>query len=360
MRRPGNAGAPRYVPTLSTIPYVLPSLTSSAPAAPEAEPKGPSNLRLRVIWGALAAALLFGCTFGGPISFGLFFAAVQAVMLKEFYRIMRASGYKPAFWIGIVASVLVFAWVHFTVGYEYYAKYFGWLQAGWTIYPPLSALPQINDGDTILLPSQLGIGFYQSLLFAHPLAFWASLVALLSVGLLIREIVLWPNNGQPITNVGGTIAGLCYVSLSMSLLNSLAFTKGMFAPRHVFLLIFLIWAADTGAYFAGKNFGKHKLAPSISPGKTWEGWAGGALLTLAVGWAAGYFVPDVPLGHRLVAAGVVAVFGPLGDLAESMLKRSAGVKDSGTFLPGHGGLLDRFDAFLLVLPVLALLQALAG
>jgi phosphatidate cytidylyltransferase len=146
----------------------------------------------------------------------------------------------------------------------------------------------------------------------------------------------------------------------MSALVNVAYKTGAYDPRRVFLLIFLIWAADTGAYFAGKNFGRHKLAPSISPGKTWEGWAGGALLTLAVGWVAGYFVPDVPLGHRLVAAGVVAVFGPLGDLAESMLKRSAGVKDSGTFLPGHGGLLDRFDAFLLVLPVLALLQALAG
>ena len=133
-----------------------------------------------------------------------------------------------------------------------------------------------------------------------------------------------------------------------------------FTPGRVFCLILFIWAADTGAYFAGKNFGKCKLAPSISPGKTWEGWAGGAVLTLATGWAAGYFLPDIPLSHRLVAAGVVAVFGPLGDLAESMLKRSAGVKDSGTFLPGHGGLLDRFDAFLLVLPVLALLQVLLG
>jgi phosphatidate cytidylyltransferase len=79
-----------------------------------------------------------------------------------------------------------------------------------------------------------------------------------------------------------------------------------------------------------------------------------------VGWAAGYFLPDISLSHRLVAASVVAVFGPLGDLAESMLKRSAGVKDSGTFLPGHGGLLDRFDAFLLALPVLALLQVLVS
>ncbi|OGX83745.1 phosphatidate cytidylyltransferase [Hymenobacter lapidarius] len=123
-------------------------------------------------------------------------------------------------------------------------------------------------------------------------------------------------------------------------------------------MLFLIWASDIGAYAAGKTFGKHKLAPSISPGKTWEGWAGGFLLTLAVGWGLKFMMPDVPLAHLLVAAGVVAVFGPLGDLAESMLKRSVGVKDSGTFMPGHGGLLDRFDAFLLVLPVLALLQLL--
>ena len=136
--------------------------------------------------------------------------------------------------------------------------------------------------------------------------------------------------------------------------------KDTYDYRRIVALLFLIWASDIGAYIAGKSFGKRKMAPSISPGKTWEGWAGGFLLTLVIGWAMGYFLPDVPLTHRLVAAGVVAVFAPLGDLAESMLKRSVGVKDSGTFLPGHGGLLDRFDAFLLVLPVLALLQLLAG
>jgi phosphatidate cytidylyltransferase len=79
-----------------------------------------------------------------------------------------------------------------------------------------------------------------------------------------------------------------------------------------------------------------------------------------MGWAIGFMLPDLPLAHRLVAASVVAVFAPLGDLAESMLKRSVAVKDSGRIMPGHGGLLDRFDAFLLVLPVLALLQLLAG
>jgi len=146
----------------------------------------------------------------------------------------------------------------------------------------------------------------------------------------------------------------------MGLLSFLAFGLSGYDYRRVIVLLFLIWSADIGAYFAGKTFGKHKLAPAISPGKTWEGWAGGAVLTLIMGWALGYLIPELPLAHRLVAAAVVAVFGPLGDLAESMLKRSVDVKDSGTIMPGHGGLLDRFDAFLFVLPILALLQLLAG
>lgn len=325
--------------------------TASA-SAPDDKPKGPSNLRLRAIWGALAAVLLAGCTFGGPISFVLFFAAVQAVILKEFYRITRASGVKPAFWLGIVVGLLIFLAINFVAGYSAYAALFGW-PTGWTIYPPLSALPEQAIGGG----ASVWFAIYTAITSA---LVWLGGALVLLVLLMLREILLWPNNGQPANNIGATITGLLYVSLPMAMLSVIAYGSGHFEPGRVFCLIFFVWAADTGAYFAGKNFGKHKLAPSISPAKTWEGWAGGASLTLAVGWAAGYFLPDIPLGHRLVAAGVVAVFGPLGDLAESMLKRSAGVKDSGTFLPGHGGLLDRFDAFLLVLPVLALLQALLG
>jgi phosphatidate cytidylyltransferase len=311
---------------------------------PEDKPKGPSNLRLRAIWGALAAVLLIGCTFGGPISFGLFFAAVQAVILKEFYRMMRAEGYRPASWAGGVMGVLIFALIHFIyASYQYFD-----LPSGWTIYPPLSAINSSQSAAQTLMVAATSL---------TNIWFIAGALILLLV-LLLREVVLWPNHGKPFANMGATLAGLLYVSLPMSLLNQVAFNNGSFQPGRVFCLIFFVWAADTGAYFAGKTFGKHKLAPSISPGKTWEGWAGGAALTLATGWAAGYFLPDISLSHRLVAAGVVAVFGPLGDLAESMLKRSAGVKDSGTFLPGHGGLLDRFDAFLLVLPVLAVLQVL--
>ena len=333
----------------------------SAPA-PDSQPKkGPSNLRLRVIWGALAAALLFGCTFGGPISFGLFFAAVQAVMLKEFYRIMRAGGYRPASWLGGVVGVLIFCCVHLFLGFWQYANYFHW-QISTTVFPPLSPLQgQFEPSHGASIPQQLYHYLFNVTAASSAYLYLAVVfTAVLVVVLLLREIVRWPNHGQPFPNIAVTLVGLCYVSMPMSFLNSLAFRGEHYLPRRIFFLCVLIWAADTGAYFAGKNLGKHKLAPSISPGKTWEGWAGGTLLTLATGWAAGYFLPDIPLSHRLVAAGVVAVFGPLGDLAESMLKRSAGVKDSGTFLPGHGGLLDRFDAFLLVLPVLALLQVLAG
>ena len=260
---------------------------------------------------------------------------------------MRASGHKPAFWIGIGIGVLVFLVINITVGYAYYAQLFGW-PAGHASYPPLGAAPEATAW-----PPKLA-----ALALSAP--FWLGGLLVLLVLLVLREVLLWPNNNHPFTNIGVTITGLLYVSLPMAMLSLIAFGSGHFEPGRVFCLIFFVWAADTGAYFAGKNLGKHKLAPRISPGKTWEGWAGGALLTLVVGWAAGYFLPDIPLSHRLVAAGVVAVFGPLGDLAESMLKRSAGVKDSGTFLPGHGGLLDRFDAFLLVLPVLALLQVLVG
>ena len=322
-----------------------PALDSAS--SPDSPPKGPSNLRLRVIWGAIAAAGLFGCTFAGPVTFGLFFAAVQAIMLKEFYRIMRAGGYKPAAAIGIVGGILIFgatAW-------------------GTSWMRPDNYTPSLYIGDQPIQSPPISdmVRHQHSIEVIGVLA--AVVLAVLvgvSVVLLLRELAKWPSSQQPFANMSVALGGLFYVSVPMTLLILLAYGGGGYDPRRVFFLIFLIWAADTGAYFAGKNLGKHKLAPSISPGKTWEGWAGGALLTLAVGWSAGYFLPDIPLGHRLVAAGVVAVFGPLGDLAESMLKRSAGVKDSGTFLPGHGGLLDRFDAFLLVLPVLALLQVLAG
>ena len=334
-------------------PYTPPNLPDSTPPiAPvssdtSAASAGPSNLRLRVIYGVLGAALLLGSVWFSPWTFGLFFAAVQAVMLWEFYRMMRAGGYAPAAWIGIVVSLILFGGILFGTYYLMGESIFSLAKTDGSL-----------EGDK--LAEHITSTFWQSQTWMTLFAIPGALLTITTVFLLIREMFLWPKYSQPFTNVATTLTGLLYVSVPMTALTVLAFKPGGYDYRRIFGLLFLIWASDIGAYAAGKTFGKHKLAPKISPGKTWEGWAGGFVLTLVVGWALGYLLPDLPLTHRLVAAGVVAVFAPLGDLAESMLKRSVGVKDSGSIMPGHGGLLDRFDAFLLVLPVLALLQLLAG
>jgi phosphatidate cytidylyltransferase len=114
-----------------------------------------------------------------------------------------------------------------------------------------------------------------------------------------------------------------------------------------------IWVCDSGAYFAGRAFGRHKLFPRVSPKKTWEGAVAGfvaALLMFVV--LRGLLLPYLSLRDALVCGGVIGVFGQVGDLAESLLKRDAGVKDSSTIIPGHGGVLDRFDSLLFVAPLL--------
>lgn len=123
----------------------------------------------------------------------------------------------------------------------------------------------------------------------------------------------------------------------------------------------LLWTNDTAAYLFGRRFGRHKLAPSISPGKTWEGWAGGAMATLTVAYGllgVSQGVAGLTAGQWAVLGAVVSVFGPMGDLLESALKRQAGIKDSGTILPGHGGVLDRFDSHFISAPIAAILLQL--
>ncbi|KDR29833.1 MULTISPECIES: phosphatidate cytidylyltransferase [Caballeronia] len=134
----------------------------------------------------------------------------------------------------------------------------------------------------------------------------------------------------------------------------------------VLSLLLVVWLADIGAYFAGKALGRHKLAPSISPGKTWEGAIGGWLAVIVIGAlaaATGFYAPTVftafvgQLGwdRAFVALSVLVAFSVVGDLFESLLKRQAGVKDSSGLLPGHGGVLDRIDALLPVLPIALLM-----
>ncbi len=140
--------------------------------------------------------------------------------------------------------------------------------------------------------------------------------------------------------------------LSLIMISSLGASEVGFTL--VMLLVFMVWGSDVFAYFGGKALGKHALAPSISPNKTWEGFFFGYLGSMIGGLLVWYLFPydsGLTLIYLLPMAVLVATFGPIGDLLESKLKRKAGVKDSSTLLPGHGGFFDRFDALILAAPV---------
>lgn len=121
----------------------------------------------------------------------------------------------------------------------------------------------------------------------------------------------------------------------------------------VFFLFILIWSSDTFAYLTGKFFGKHIMAPKISPKKTWEGFAGGVFLTIVLGFFIEKYFPELR-GNWMIVGFLISVFAPFGDLVESQLKRNFGVKDSGNIIPGHGGILDRLDSFIIAVPVVYL------
>ena len=124
-------------------------------------------------------------------------------------------------------------------------------------------------------------------------------------------------------------------------------------PRLIFFLLLVVWLGDAGAYYCGKTFGRHKLSPRISPKKTIEGGIGGAATSVITAIVIHFtFFKTFPLLHAIIAGVLLSVTGIIGDLAESMWKRSAAVKDSGTLIPGHGGFLDRFDSIFYTAPIL--------
>jgi phosphatidate cytidylyltransferase len=173
--------------------------------------------------------------------------------------------------------------------------------------------------------------------------------------LLIAELYL--KQDDPIQDWAYTMLSQMYIALPFSMLNVLAFTSdssgvvvfNTLLPLSVFVFL---WMNDTGAYCVGSLIGRHKLFPRISPGKSWEGSIGGAVVVLAVAAAISIYIDDVmlTLPQWLGLGLVVVVFGTWGDLVESLFKRTLGIKDSGSILPGHGGMLDRFDSSLLAIP----------
>lgn len=166
-------------------------------------------------------------------------------------------------------------------------------------------------------------------------------------------IELFTNSKSPFSNIGNIFLGLIYVGIPLTLLQFIAIDSQNYFPKIVLGLLLLTWTNDTGAYLVGSMIGKTKLFPRISPNKTWEGSLGGVAATFVMGWILSVYVTELTLYNWLTLAGLVAVFGSIGDLIESMLKRSLGVKDSGNIMPGHGGFLDRFDAFVFLLPFAA-------
>jgi len=149
-----------------------------------------------------------------------------------------------------------------------------------------------------------------------------------------------------------TFLGIIYVGVPISMFNFLVYHpyKEAFDYQVVLFLFLIIWLNDTGAYITGKLLGKHKMCPRISPKKSWEGLIGGLMMALVVTWISRPLFPDIPLMHLWILCPVVVIAGTLGDLVESSWKRAVGVKDSGNLIPGHGGILDRFDSLILAAP----------
>lgn len=204
----------------------------------------------------------------------------------------------------------------------------------------------------------LAVAAFRTGLVANFIVFVPYLLTI--VYLFISELYI--GNKHAVNDWAYTMLGQMYIAMPFSMINVLAFelsvTNGSVAfdsllPLSVFIFL---WVNDSGAYCSGSLLGKHKLFPRISPGKTWEGSIGGGLLVLIVAALIGYLTGNSATPHQLnmgqwMGLGLVVVlFGTWGDLVESLFKRTLGIKDSGNILPGHGGMLDRFDSSLMAIP----------
>ena len=174
--------------------------------------------------------------------------------------------------------------------------------------------------------------------------------------LLIAELYL--NAKDPINNWAYTMLPQLYIALPFSMLNVLAFPQaGSYSFVYPLSVFVFLWMNDTGAYLCGSLLGRHKLFPRVSPGKSWEGSVGGGLLVVGIAMLIWWLLDRYSVGqanlnmlHWVGLGLTVVIFGTWGDLVESLFKRTLGIKDSGNILPGHGGMLDRFDSSLLAIP----------
>jgi phosphatidate cytidylyltransferase len=304
-----------------------------------------SNLTVRVLVAIVGIPLIFLITVAGGFPFFVFVAVVSSLALAEFYGLARAKGAFPQTITGLL---------------------FGFLLCTVFIFARLR--------DAIigfLLGHALGVP-------APTMTQYFLILFLLFVPFTLL-VELFRNKGSALLNVSVTVFGAAYVSLFFGTLIGLRelyipedFPVYLHFPVHgvsvpddvkatidhwggltVFAVFVSIWVCDSAAYFAGRAFGKHKLFERVSPKKTWEGAiAGFVLAVLAFVAARQIALPYLTMTNAIVCGTIVGIFGQLGDLVESLLKRDAGVKDSSSLIPGHGGVLDRFDSLMFVSPLL--------
>ncbi len=258
-----------------------------------------SELQLRVITGLLGATIMVSGMLYNDLSFGFLFLAITVLATQEFYKLLRLDGNQPLHWLGLMLSGLLFAGTYLVIHHQLEPKF---------------------------------------------------LVLLFPLMALVFMVKLYRKDEKPFLHIAYTFLGLLYVAVPFSLLNLVAFSSGEFNNQLVSGCLFLLWASDSGAYFAGSKFGKNKLFERVSPKKSWEGFVGGMFLSLMVALILGQTFTSLPTWKWMFLSVIIVVCGTYGDLVESLFKRSISIKDSGSILPGHGGFLDRFDGLLLSSP----------
>lgn len=259
-------------------------------------------MKTRAITAFFFTIVMLASLFLGAYVFTFFYLLLSLAALMEFYKLLKTSGVKPQVGIAMVTSAVIF----------------------------------------LVLASYYFLKFESRyLLLLIPLLF----------SVFIRE--LYQKKVSPFADIAYTFTGLIYVTLPFCFFYALGFA---FSPEgynfHLPLaFLLMLWASDTGAYLFGRKLGKTKLFERHSPKKSWEGFFGGVFTSVLVGFLLSLFFKEISAPVWMGMAVLVVSFGTLGDLVESMLKRSLNVKDSGTLLPGHGGLLDRFDGLLIAAPM---------
>ncbi len=250
-------------------------------------------------------------------------AVLTAVALWEYFGLGEAIGHRGyRVWTVVCAVLLVFQQRGYTGGWIATIL----IPAGYSVFPN-SVIELLNA------------------LYAPTTFFFLFVMGIACLTLWTRRALV-----EAIPAAGISCSALLLIALPLSLAVRLHGVPGI-GPRMLLFACGITWAADTVAYFVGRGIGKHLLAPHLSPKKTWEGSIGGMAGSLVVAWAFSYWI-KIPLGHLLAMGAIGNIAGQMGDLLESAYKRSAGVKDSGGLLPGHGGILDRIDALILCIPVI--------